>query len=500
MSSSPLFGLVAPLLLFVAPSAALPKDIWHISILNSPAPPRESGPPLSAHNLRDPKYLPLQIGGIAGAYLIWLIFIGTALLIVGRNLRRKAQMSPKTLAMEMMKPVKSDVSKAFDPSPISPPNRYPYAKSPASTVDTKELWPSPDRSRIGFGWSKANKGHSKQVSMQSSVVTINEDVVEDHRARAQDDMERLYAAVMEQDEKKSTAAQSARSSQQTQVNPPEFQHLRGNTLTSQSPLSPTLPEPPRFDTKSPYKKSNRPTPIATTISRGSSRSSVSSFVKKRQGSVRDLALSPPMGSPELVPDYVSMYGESEPLSPRLYEPGPPPMTPPAREARVQAQRMEALRMPPRQANAREPSPPKTSVPNLQPPPMHDYSGRKRTPAPLSLKTTQSSHGSSGSLPLRSAPLPLRAQHGAMRPPSMIKATVVESKPRHQGPGAPTPRTGVPITPYSPYMPFTPLTPMTPSRLVTRAERKQKAKEDGRRVLTQEDRVEEEGDMWGDAYA
>lgn len=83
---------------------------------------------------------------------------------------------------------------------------------------------------------------------------------------------------------------------------------------------------------------------------------------------------------------------------------------------------------------------------------------------------------------------------------MIKATVIESKPRHQGPGAPTPRTGVPMTPYSPYMPFTPLTPMTPSRLVTRAERKQKAREEGRRVLTQEDRVEEEGDMWGDAYA
>ena len=500
MSPSPLLGLIAPLLLVVDPSAALPKNIWHISILNSPAPPRESGPPLSAHNLRDPKYLPLQIGGIAGAYLIWLIFIGTALLIVGRNLRRKAQTSPQTLAMEMMKPVQPDVPKAFGPSPISPAKRYPYGESPASTVNTKDLWPSPNRSRIGFGWSKANKGHSKQVSMQSSVVTINEDVVEDHRARAQDDMERLYAAVMEHDEKKSLAAQSAGSSQQTQANPPEFQHLRGNTLTSQSPLSPTLPDPPRFDTKSPHKKSTRPTPIATTISRGSSRSSVSSIMKKRQGSVRDLAISQPMGSPELVPDYVSMYGESEPLSPRLYDPGPPPMTPPAREAHAQAQRMEALRLPPRQPNACESSPPKASAHSLQPPPMHEYSGRKRTPAPLSLKTTHGSQGSSSSLPLRSAPLPLRAQPGAARPPSMIKATVIESKPRHQGLGAPTPRTGVPMTPYSPYMPFTPLTPMTPSRLVTRAERKQKAKEEGRRVLTQEDRVEEEGDMWGDAYS
>ena len=497
--SSSLFRITASVLLIAAPSAALPQGIWQIDILKAPAPPRASSPPLSANNLRDSKYLPLQIGGIAGAYLIWLIFIGTALLIVGRNLRRKAQTSPRTLAMEMMRPVKPDVPKAFDPSPISPPNRFPYSKSPASTVDTKELWPSPDRSRIGFGWSKGNKGHSKQVSMQSSVVTINEDVVEDHRARAQDDMERLYAAVMEHDEQRSLAAQSARSSQQTQVNPPEFQHLRGNTLSSQASLPPTVPEAPRFEPKSPYKKSNRPTPIATTVSRGSSRSSVSSIMKKRQGSVRDLTISSPMGSPELVPEYVSMYGEAEPLSPRIYDPGPPPMTPPAREAQAQAQRMEALRMPPRQADPRAPSPPKTSIPTLHPPPMHDFNGRKRTPAPLALKTPHSAQGSSGSLPLRSAPLPLRAQPGQARPPSMIKATVVESKPRHQGPGAPTPRTGVPMTPYSPYMPFTPLTPMTPSRLVTRAERKQKAKEEGRRVLTQEDRVEEEGDMWGDAY-
>ena len=491
-------------------TAALPSTIWQVNILRAPAPPRESGPPLSAHNLRDTKYLPFQIGGIVGAYLVWLVFIGVALLVVGRNLRRKAQSSPKTLAMEMMKPGKPDGSKAVDPSPISPPSRYPYGKSPASTVDTKELWPSPDRSRMGFGWGKSSKGHSKQASIQSSVVTINENVVEDHRARAQEDMERLYAAVMEHDEKKSLAAQSARSSQQTQVNPPEFRHLRTSNTTLQSPKSPTLPDAPNFESRATPKKSNRPTPIATTISRGSSRSSVSSFVKNKKGSVRDLPISPPMGSPELVPDYVSMYGESEPLSPRLYDPGPPPMTPPAREARAQAQRMEALRMPPRQAEIREFAPaPKTSVPTLQPPPIHDYPSpnRKRTPAPLSLKTSHSAQhsqsGSSGSLPLRSAPLPLRAQQGQPRPPSMIKATVLESKPRHLQPSglgtARTPMTGVPMTPYSPYMPFTPLTPMTPSRLVTRAERKQQKKEQGRRVLTEEDRVEEEGDMWGDAY-
>lgn len=56
-----------------------------------------------------------------------------------------------------------------------------------------------------------------------------------------------------------------------------------------------------------------------------------------------------------------------------------------------------------------------------------------------------------------------------------------------------------MTPYSAYMPYTPMTPMTPSRLVTKEERKRKEKEEGRRVATIEDAVEEEADTWGDAY-
>ena len=76
---------------------------------------------------------------------------------------------------------------------------------------------------------------------------------------------------------------------------------------------------------------------------------------------------------------------------------------------------------------------------------------------------------------------------------MIKATVLERKaPNNQS--LRTPMTGVPMTPYSPYMPRTPLTPMTPSRLVTRAERKRREKEEGKRVATIDDAVEEEADM------
>lgn len=136
-------------------------------------------------------------------------------------------------------------------------------------------------------------------------------------------------------------------------------------------------------------------------------------------------------------------------------------------------------------------------------PLRELTKQKRTPAPLALRTDSApSSAPTNQHPLRSAPLPLRnlrpAGYNSDRPASTIKATVLERKaPDRRVPY--TPRTGVPSTPYSPYMPFTPLTPMTPSRLVTKQERKRREKEEGRRVATIDDAVEEEADMWGNGY-
>lgn len=227
-----------------------------------------------------------------------------------------------------------------------------------------------------------------------------------------------------------------------------------------------------------------------------------------------------MGSPDLAPEHNIMYSEAEPLSPRLYQPGPPPPTPPQRKQTSDYEdRLDSTRLSPKSAEFRQSvRSPRTSIPTLQTYPEYstpteqefgnkapkthqrEATKGKRTPAPLALRT-QVNVAPSQQLPLRSAPLPFRnlnsSRYNPDRPPSTIKATVLESKApnQHLGP----PRTGVPMTPYSPYMPFTPLTPMTPSRLVTKQERKRREKEEGRRVATLEDAVEEEGDMWGDAY-
>ncbi len=239
-----------------------------------------------------------------------------------------------------------------------------------------------------------------------------------------------------------------------------------------------------------------------------------------------------MGSPDLIPSKNSIYGETEPLSPRYYDdPGPPPPTPPQKSNNPPPRREPRSPLEKHFAHTRL-SPkrdPLAPVPIIQAPssdletldespypdhrqlpPHKPHNKRAPPPLPLSIQT-QAALGPTPTpaphhLPLRSAPLPLRSTNNqyqnANRPPSTIKATVLERKPLHlnaQGGGLRPPLTGVPSTPYSPYMPFTPLTPLTPSRLVGRQERRRREREEGRRVVGLEDRVVEEGVMWGDGY-
>lgn len=501
----------------ISSSHAVPTNIWHVSIFRGPAPSPEDGPPIAADSLRDRSFLPAQIGSIVGAYIFSVVVIGAALLFVGRRLRRAAQASPRTLAMQMMRPFQIDTPKAFDPSPISPTVNNPYSGSPNSTLDMKSVWPSPEKSRTSSVWPSIGKGHKKPSSMHSSVVTFNESVIEEDKTKNQQEMDRLYAAVMEHDDEKSTSRLDLAEKQLPQ-NPPELQHLRSGPAYQQSSAIPSRTEtksPARTLTVSPPKQT-RPSPIKI-HSRASSRSSLGSFSKKR--GIRNLPISPPIGSPDLISEHVSNYGESEPLSPRFYDPGPPPPTPPTRQpASIREDNFQTSQLSPRRAEFSDPNrAPRTSIPNLpssesasrpqlQPTKsdnnlLRELPKQKRTPAPLALRTN-TSPGAVNHLPLRSAPLPLRnlrpPGQNSDRPPSTIKATVLERKlPDHRVAG--TPRTGVPATPYSPYMPFTPLTPMTPSRLVTKQERKRREKEEGRRVATIEDAVQEEGDMWGDGY-
>ncbi|MCJ1334346.1 hypothetical protein MMC10_011055 [Thelotrema lepadinum] len=559
---SPLLSWLIASWAFISGVSAAPSGIWVIDIHNEPSPPPQDGPPEAFNAIRDPAYLPIQIGSIVGAYLLWVILIGIAIITVGRRLRRSAQTSPRSLGMEILSPSAKQTQhehlpKAFDPSPISQVNANPWDPSPVSPTKKNNPW-SP---KLG-GWGSFKK-HKRQDSMQSSVVTFDESVISDDRMKNEIEMDRLYAAVAEHEAETTQGKEEYSPTSPRLQNPPELQHLRYATRQPEYPLSPP-PEkdfersptfsnaPSRESTGTPGRRLNKkPPPLSfnNPPSRNSSHSSFTSFRsfgKKRGTSIRELPISPPMGSPDMAPD--GTYSEAEPLTPRHYRPGPPP-TPPMQSGTItspqaidpsdrryhfspsirssrssvatggfsptQTPRTATFPIAPPPAIAEEQNhagiaitidtattsrPPATAIglgPSTTPPREKGEKSQRVKPAPLTL--SNSANNSQSTLPMRTAPLPLRALRSpnSTRPMSQIRTQEVT----RPDPGKlRAPGTAMPTTPYSPfYMPQTPLTPMTPSRLVTREERRRAKKEEGRRVLTEEDRVPEEAEIWGDGY-
>lgn len=473
-------SLLYGLLLLILPSVARPNPI---SIWNDPAPPPDEGPPLSASAVRDPSLLWREIAGIVGAYVGTVVILLGCLLTVGRRLRHSAQSSNRTLEFEMHKPTAQ---------PTNTNRNRP--KAPPLSTDCKAASPAKGR-RASFSklWSNSSsRGPASPVSHNGSMSTVDESVVIADRVKAQEEMERLYAAVMEHDSKQSDVVYDANEDEITPTSArrsrphlefPELQHLRHR----QYPVSPISPRGPRtplspsaipeehmpspahsqFQPATPSQRKESTTslppksPVSDRLSKISSlslfssrsRDTASSPKKLRRGSIRHLPISPPIHSPQAYAG--SPYAESQPLSPRLYAPGPPPLNP-HQQASI--------------------SPVETASPDsMQGPPMTG-SPQSRFPG-----------GSSTSS------LPFRAAFSPPQSPA-VKTTVVEWRQSNLGRGAP--RTGVPHTPYSPYMPFSPITPITPSRIVTRQERRLVQRENNLRVMTEEDAVANDDEMWG----
>ena len=440
MTSALLTGLL--LALQVTSTRALPTSIWHISILESPAPPPDQGPPLSAGALRDKSKLPAEIGGIVGAYCLCAAVALLLTFIVGRRLRRRAETSNRSLSMEMVKPRVDQAALGVGLSPDSPVRMWP---SPTTTTDV-HTWTSPS-------------GHHYQRSL-ASVSTFDETVVEADRAKGQSDLERLYAAVMAHDDQKSRKEPTISETEQVTPTslrqyPTEFQHLRNQGPKPQTLSHPLAPSPvehhPEHGTTSRASSrfSRTPLPFLSSVhSRASSANS--NKTRPQRISIRGQPISSPIGSPDLAQSVA--YNDEQPLSPRLYAPGPPPAIP----------ENKSLAAPPR-----------------------DGRGLKRAPVPAPLSTRSATNSSNMSLPFRQYTTPLQSA------PS-TKTTFLE---RRESKLHTVPRTGVPSTPYSPYMPFTPITPITPGRLVTKEERKRNQKKNGLKVLVEDDLVKNDEDMW-----
>lgn len=448
--------LAAVVLSTGAAAAAEPDDspsIWQFHIFKEPAPAPEDGPPLSASASRDKSLLPAQIGGIVGSYVFFVSVCFCALFFIGRRLRRAAQTSNRSLDVEMVKPAKLPTLNTT--SPVSPLDRW---TSPASTTETK-IWPSPAKEKgvlNNMSWSNISRGHRSQPSQDGSVATFDENVVQSDRRKAQNEMERLYAAVMDHDEKKERMSNASKSPISPAEGPPEFRHLRSPGFSPHQYQYHQINQQPlhQQSASSPQEPATAIPPSSPSVSKGlsrlsnlsflssSSRSSTANSNKHRPNriSVRNLPISPPISSPD------KLRADEQPLSPRQYTPGPPPPNP---------QRM-------RQGSAASANSPSS---HLRP-----------------------THGTAGS---STSTLPFRTAFSPPQSAPPTKTTILEREEMPHGP-----RTGIPQTPYSPYMPFTPITPITPSHMVTRRDRRQKEKDSGMRVLHEDDLVMSDEDMWG----
>lgn len=418
----PVFMILAIILLspVAAAGSVLQESSHFLSRLHRRANSFSTDPPL------DEPLLAIQIGGIVGAYVIFVAILLSLLLFVGRRLRRTVQTSNYSLQMEMMRPVKSSIS--LDPSPITPVSAH---------------LPPPGKMNGSHGsWSTLTKGSRSHLSGNGSVGTIDESVVTTDRRRAQEDLEMLYAAVMEYDEQRAAGKDPMRDEKEVQ-SPDSAQSNpftdRASRVSDQPPLTQMAPMSPRSSSRL-----SKLSSMSLFNSNSRPQANVSKLRSPRLP-LRKMSISSPLASPDV--HATTSYGQEQmPLSPRLYNPPPPP------------------------------APPGASQISLGKPP----GGRAPAPAPLSLSTPGQSKSS---LPFRDA-YPLQSAPAT-------KTTVLErpAKPLNG------PRTGLP-TPYSPYMPFTPVTPLTPSRIVTRKQRKREAKENGLRVLNEDDIVRDDEEVWG----
>ena len=333
LSYTALTLLSAPLL------ASADGSLWKVDIWEGPAPPAASGPPFSAHANRNRADLPYEIIGIVGAYVGTVLIVGSLLLTVGRKCRKQAQ-SMAQQPKEMVKPL----VRVMDPSPISP----------ASQRSWYNLRAKKSTGSVRSGMSPG----------MDSVASFDRQVVEADRARGQEEMERLYAAVMAQDNQKNTSQQNV-----ADVPPeysgrgypprlitdnPNFRHLQGSGPASpQTPMSPYRaiyppdsdlpggPMSPRSPIKAEYQNYSmprensadgalRPTRVERTPSSGSgSQPAPQKDSKKLRKSLRSIKISGPIMRDD------NSDGLLTPLSPRTYaDPGIPPEPPTAGTTRT----------------------------------------------------------------------------------------------------------------------------------------------------------------------
>ncbi|RAK72563.1 uncharacterized protein BO72DRAFT_462843 [Aspergillus fijiensis CBS 313.89] len=512
----------------------------------------------------DEPLLAVQIGGIIAAYLFSVIFLLSLLLVVGRRLRRAVLSSNYSLQVQMMQPMKPPPS--MDPSPVTPisvhlpsPGGIGHGPIPPMPGYTTNTGTRHSNNRSWSSFSKHSGSHKKSQSQLSnpsssiSLATINDGAVASDRRKAQEDLEMLYAAVMEHDEiKAANGGGGSGSPQDRNVSPTGTVNSNPFTDPPVAPVqAPTSPRTPSrlsrissslslFSSSRDQSSTSLANPGAAAISspKGPNGSGRGLGLRSPRLALplRKMSISSPITSPR---NHAARENEEEddpyahsPLTPRIYHPAPPPVPPLPAQMQPQvrniggggggAQRPGAQRQfthpPPQQEQQYHQYQYQHQDPYHTDDLPQSQTGLPPLPIPrgiLSSTTPESLDATNPRRPARNAPppltlskplpptaaaaggpdgpgrsLPLRDAYPLQSAPA-TKLTVLERPVKPHG----APRTGIP-TPYSPYMPFTPVTPLTPSRMVTKRQRRKEGKETGLHVLREDDMVKGGGDLWG----
>lgn len=199
-----------------------------------PAPPPEKGPPASAGALRDPKYLPIQIGSIVGSYAFSLIIVAILLLALAKRRRtilnggdipppeRDFDPFPQPFLLQSEEEYKNSLQsfqqggpEQYNPQqqpPQSPfrnyslPSHLPLSPTKshrtARTHRTGDQIPLSARSQTSF--LTAPSPTTTTISILSAGINLDVDqtIVQRDRAMAQQQLEDMYKYVMEQEQAK----------------------------------------------------------------------------------------------------------------------------------------------------------------------------------------------------------------------------------------------------------------------------------------------------------
>jgi hypothetical protein len=450
-----------------------------LNIDYDPAPAPEDGAPLSASALRDKSYLPAEIGGIVGAYVLVVSCLLVALFFVGRRLRREREANAQR-DVEMLE--NTLAQKAFYPSPISPTSGLSRTKNFS--------WPSPDKNDPNPYIFPST--HGSPVSPGGINRIVDTQVVEANREGLQRGLEDLYAHVMEQEEAK----------------------LAGRNIADMPPPEPLASTSPQKSKSS--KRLEKPKSLQLNSEKPHSRTAsiISSIKSPRKKGLRGINISSPIPTP-LSSTFPTTYAsDEEPLTPRHYQPPPPPPVPNSargtyhshshsRNASTADTSADPSPVSPSNKHAEDlpglrplgPAPNNRSIGTSRPPNLRIPGPLRGHPVAAQPSTTSASAASSTrQLPFRAYDPPPGLSSPAFS--HTTKTTVLErTTPLSPGGGLRTPFTAGAV-PYSPYQPFTPLMPITP-RLVTREDRKAMRRLEPKSPVME--MVKSEDELWDSAY-